>query len=222
MPLIELIDYTLAPAGTGNGLSDIYFSLSQGESCSIHADYSDDATLFLKALATLVSPIKGTYCFNGEKINFSHYRHLLPYKRRIGYIAPDSAMISNRTVYENLLFMRCFYENSLQISLDDHTKELCRKFDILDKIDMKPTELHPQDIQNAITIRELCKSPDLLLIERPEDFVDYTKFNLFSELLKELSLSKLAIVFFTFDKLLESTLSNKKVLISKGYLNTTS
>lgn len=222
MPLIELKDYTLNPEGTGNGLSNINFSLSTGDVFSIRADRIDDATLFLKALATLVCPVRGTYFFDGEDINLSDYRHALPCKRRIGYIAPDTAMISNRTVRENLLFMRSFYENSLAISLDEKTEALCRKFDILDKLDMKPGELHPQDIQNAITIRELCKSADLLLLERPEDFIDNTKISFLIKILTELLFTNLAIVFFSFDAEFETAFSIKNIIISDGYLNTTS
>ncbi len=220
MPLIELKDYTLRPEGAGKGLSDISFSLLQSDVCSIQADRVYDATLFLKALATLVYPVRGTYRFDGEEINLSDYRASLSCKRRIGYIAPGTAMISNRTVRENLLFMRYFYEDSLSISLDENMEELCRKFDILDKLDRKPGELHPQDIQNAITIRELCKSPDVLLLERPEDFIDNTKIDSLIKVLKDLSLSRLAIVLFSFEAAyeaaFEAAFSFKNVKILNG------
>ena len=219
MPLVELKDYTLEPEGIGNGLLNVNFSLSAGDVFSMQADHIDDATLFLKGLATLACPVQGTYRFDGEYLNLSDYRHSLSYKRRIGYIAQDTAMISNRTIRENLLFMRYFHENSLGIRLDENTEGLCRQFDIIDKLDLKPGGLHPQDIQNAITVRELCKSADLLLLERPEDFIDNTKIALLIRILKKLLYKKLAIIFFSFDAEFEAAFSIKKIMISDGNLN---
>ena len=218
MPIIELTDYTLEPEGAGNGLTDFGFSLFSGDGYAIQTDSIDDAALLLKALVTLVSPRKGTYCFNDTKIDLSDYRNSLPCKRQMGYIASDTALISNRTVRENLLFMRYFHEDSLMLPLDDHAAELCRKFDIFDKLDRRPGELHPQDIKNTITIRELSKYPDVLVLERPEDFIDHTKFNLFMETVTAMTLQKLPVVFYSSDTDFIKSFSNKKLNISKGRL----
>ena len=218
MPIIELTDYTLEPEGTGNGLTDFRFSLFSGDGYAVQTDSIDDAALFLKALVTLVSPRKGTYCFNDMKIDLSDYRNSLPCKRRMGYISSDAALISNRTIRENLLFMRYFHEDSLLLPLDDHVSELCRKFDIFDKLDRRPGELHPQDINNTITIRELSKYPDVLVLERPEDFIDHTKFNLFMETVTAMTLQKVPVVFYSSDTNFIKSFSNKRLNISKGRL----
>jgi len=218
MPIIELTDYTLEPEDAGNGLTDFSFFVDSGDGYSIETDSLDDAALLLKALVTLVTPLKGTYRFNGMKIDFSDYRNLLPCKQRIGYIAADAALISNRTVRENLLFMRYFHEDSLLLPFDDHVAQLCRKFDILDKLDRRPGELHSQDINNTITIRELTKYPDVLVLERPEDFIDHTRFSLFMETVRAMTLRNLPVVFYSSDTDFIKSFSNKKIKISKGRL----
>lgn len=222
MPIIELTDYTLEPEGAGNGLAGFSFSLFSGDGYSIETDSIDDAALFLKALVTLATPRKGTYCFNDMKIDLSDYRNSLPCKQRMGYIASDAALISNRTVRENLLFMRHFHENSLSLPLDDHALELCRQFDIFDKLDRRPGELHPQDIKNTITIRELSKYPDVLVLERPEDFIDHTKFSLFMEIVTAMTRQNLPLVFYSSDMDFIKSFSNKKLKISKGRLTSLS
>lgn len=220
MALLELSDYTLAPIGPGNGLSDFYFSLSEGDACAVCSDSDDDATLFLKGLATLVYPVKGTYRFEGQPIDLSNYRNALPCKKKIGYIAPDSAMISNQTVRENLLFRRYFYEDSLALELDGDIIRLCRQFDVFKNLDMTPGELRLNDIRIAIIVRELSQAPMILLLDRPEDLIDHTKFDLFIDILKEMLLSKLSIVFFSFDTDFADMISNTKVMISNGRLTT--
>ena len=125
MYLIELTDYCFEAIGAGSDFNNIYFSLSKGDICQIQTDDIDDVHNFLKALATLVRPLDGRYRFMGEEISFSDYRKLLPIKKKIGYIGQDATMISNRTVRENLLLMRSYYENSASIALDEKVLGFC-------------------------------------------------------------------------------------------------
>ncbi len=222
MYLIELTDYKVAVEGTDAGLNKFYFALSNGDICSIESDSTDNAHNFLKALATLVRPVNGTYCFLGEAISFSDYRNLLPVKKKIGYIGQDSAMISNRTVRENLLLMRCYFENSLSLTLDENALKFCRMFNLQDKLDERPGELRSVDLRIAIAVRELTKSFDVLLVERPEDYFDYNSFALFNEILKDILKSEHAVVFFSRDRYFMETFSNRKILITGGTLTTVS
>lgn len=222
MQLIELSDYTLSPTGRGNGLNRFYFDLSKGDVCSIQADSPDDAHLFLKAIAMLEYPTNGAYRFMGEKINFSDHRNLLPYKKKIGYVAADASMISNMSIRENLLLMRYYFENSFSLDIKDNVKNLCTIFDIYDKLDIRPGELRTTELRSAIAIRELTKSPDILLFERPENFIRHTKFDLFVKILKEMLLAGLPVVFISYHTDFVKEFSNREILISDGNLTTVS
>jgi ABC-type ATPase involved in cell division len=217
--LIELSEYCIAAKGSGNGLKNVYFALSAGDACSIQTDSMDDAHIFLKALATLIYPQAGIYRYTGATIDFSDYRNLLPFKKKIGYIAQDSAMISNRTIRENLLLMRSFFENSLSVTLDESAARLCRLFKFEDKLDFRPGVLQPVELRLAIATRELTKSFDVLLLERPEDYFGHDKFDLFSEILKDTLERGHAVVFFSNDQDFIDTFSNRKVLIAGGTLS---
>ncbi len=219
MQLVQLKDYVLKPRGAGNGLSGIDFSLYKGDCYWIQSDSIDNAALFLKALATLAVPLKGTYWFRGSRIDLSDYRNSLFCKQQIGYISPDAALISNRSIKENLLFMRFFHEDSLSLALDDRTLELCRRFDILDQLGQRPSELHPRDIQNVVTVRELAKNPAILLLESPEDFIDHSRYGLFNEVLSSLSQQEVALVFSSSDQNFLKAFSCKKILIRNSRLN---
>ncbi len=222
MNLIELSDYTLSRPEKGNGLKSFHFSLSKGEVCAIHSDSFDDAHLLIKALATLVRPLQGEYRFHGQAIEFSDYRNVLSCKKKIGYIASDSAMLSNKTVRENLLLSRCYFENSLLLDLDENVSRLCSIFGIRNKLDLLPSEFNLLDLRIAISIRELTKSPELLLLERPEDFIKHSRFDLFMEILKDVILSQVPVVFISYDINFVERFSNKKILISGGRLQSVS
>lgn len=218
IPIIELDSYWLASAGSGNGLREASFSLFRGDVCAIESDSTEDAALFLRALATLIQPRKGTYRFDGRKIDLDDYRNSLDCKRRIGYIASDAALISNRTLEDNLLLMRKFHEDSIALDLDARTAALCRKFDLIDKLDQRPADLPPRQVQNAITVRELAKQPEVLVLDRPEDFVDHARFDFFLEIVKSMIRAELTTVYYSSDNRMGQALANRKVDIRRGRL----
>jgi len=215
--LTELSDYSLvSPFGKGNGLNQCYFSLSTGDICSIQSDSSDDTHLFLRALATLAPPTEGVYNFKGKPLNFSDHTKLLPVKKKIGYIAHDSAMINNRTIRENMLLKRYYFDNSLERELDEDTDLLFRLFKIDNILDTRTTEVDLLKLRLAITIRELMKRPELLLLERPEDFVGHTHFDIFVNILKKMILPKVTIVFLSYNADFILELANRNIQINNG------
>lgn len=219
MPLINLVDYTIDFPESDCSFNKLNFALSPSDAFAIIADSSDRAHLFLKTLALLVKPVSGAFYFKDKKVDFSDYRNLLSCKKKIGYIASNSAMIGNITVRENLLYMRYYFENSLSLSLDETTKKLCKNLGIYDKLDMRPERLGSVDLRTAIAIRELAKSPDLLLVERPEDFIEHSNFAFFTEVLRDMMLTKLPVVLISYDKNFIEKFSNKKIFLKDGTLS---
>ena len=218
MYLINLVDYTIDSLEKDCGFDKLNFVLSRDDAFAINADFSDRAHMFLKALAMRVKPVSGDFYFKDKKVDFSDYRNLLSLKKKIGYIASDSAMIGNITVRENLLYSRYYFENSLSLSLDETTKKLCENFGIYDKLDMRSGRLRSVDLRIAIAIRELVKSPDMLLLERPEDFVGHDHFDLFVEILRDMVLAKIPLVFISYNKDFIKEFSNKQILLKGGAL----
>jgi ABC-type lipoprotein export system ATPase subunit len=220
MPLIELSDYILPSYGSGYGIHQFYFALSKGDVCAIEATHPDDATLFLKALATLIRPLKGIFRYAGREKDLGNYRNLLDYKQRVGYIAPDTALISNMTLRQNLLIRRYYFENSLSDHLDDKTRDLCSAFNILDKLDRRPTALNAMEVQAAIVIRETMKKPEILLLNRPEDFIGHTNIEILGQMFNDWVTNRLPVVVISYDKRFIRRFANRKVLITNGSLTT--
>jgi ABC-type ATPase involved in cell division len=216
MHVIELSDVTLAARGSGNGLRKVCFNLSPGEVVSVKTDSPDDGHVFLRALATLDTPLSGQYRFAGQLLDFSDYRHLLPIKKRIAYVAQDAALLSNRTIRENLLFMRYYYENSFSIQLDESVERLCRQFGIYDKLDQRPAGLNLQDLEISIYVKELSKAPELILINSPEDFIGHTKTDLVVEHFQQVVKQGLPVVFLSYDQDFTQAFANRTVTIDRG------
>lgn len=218
--VLELLDYSLAPIGSGHGVQQCYFALTHGDVCAINAPSVDDGNLFLRALATLVRPVKGTYIFKGRKHDSRRYGEMLCCKQKIGYAAPEAALISNLTVRQNLLLQRYYHENNLAINLDEKAMALCADFGIADKLDKRPAGLNAMEARAAIIIRELAKKPDLMLLDHPENFVGHARFEVMARLFNQLVTERLPIVFLSHDERLLGRYVNRKVIIANGSLTT--
>lgn len=216
MDIVELKNYSLAPIGKGLGLRPFDFRLAQGEVCSVNCEPADDAHLFVRALATLERPLEGRYSFKGTPLDFSSYLHLLPYKRRISFISPDSVMIGNRTLRENLLISRLYFENKSRLKLDGKTLELCKLFQIEAKLDMRPAQLDNEDVRLAIIIRELSKNAEFIILERPRDHLGYKKFGLFIDLLKIFLDEGVPMVLVSSDEDFSHEFSTREIIIKGG------
>ncbi|TYT76121.1 hypothetical protein [Desulfobotulus mexicanus] len=197
-------------------LEPFSFDLAPGDVCEIQSDSSDNARLILKLLATLERPAEGLFMLDGNELDFSHYQSLLPVKRRIACITTDAALITNRSLQENILIGKAWYNNTMQPDMPPLCRDLCRKFCIEDKLHLRPAATSPMEQRAAIAVRGLAKSPRLILVERPEDFVGRRRKSLFLEALKNFSKSGASLVFWSDDSETGRGWTTRKWLLEEG------
>jgi ABC-type lipoprotein export system ATPase subunit len=219
MNTIELIHYSLRAVGTGSGIGDFSFTLGPCDVCAIESRNPDDAHTFVRALATLTRPIHGTYRFKGQTCDFKDRTTMLRLKKRIGYVAPDAALISNLTIRQNLLLQRYYYENRLDIDLGEDALALCSALGIKDKLDQRPAGLNAMETQAAVIIRELTKPPEVMIIGHPEGFIGHAKFEVLMEIFNRLIADRLPIVLLSYDHRLIQRFANRKIIIADGSLS---
>ena len=217
--VVTLENYELSDAATGARLQNLNFTLATGEAWAVSAAEADEEHLLASALATLIPPLSGTYHFMGESLEFGNYQSLLAYKKQIGYFGPDAALVSNLTVRQNLLLSRAYFENRLDLDLGDNVKELCDKFHLKEKLDLRPTALSPLDIRVAIMTREITKPLKLLIMDSPEDLLGHPGiFELVTEVEKRVT-AGLPLVLFCENEELTGRLTNRTLQFSKAGLN---
>lgn len=219
-PTIEMTDYTLKPHGSGQGIKSFHFTLSKGHVCAIETQNPDDSNNLLRAIATLTRPVRGTYHYEGKKMELKSNEQMLSCKSKIGYVAPDAALISNMTVRQNLLLRRYYFENDLTIDIDEQVKSLCDHLGIFNKLDKRPSELNKIETLMAIVIREIEKKPRVLLLEGPEDFIGHAKFDFLVKLFNDWISQRKPVVFISYDRRLIRRFANRKITIADGILTT--
>ena len=214
-PILEITDLVLAPFGKQTAYGADRLTIVRGDVITIDANPALDIRQMLRVLATLDRPEKGRFRFDGVDVDLADYRRCLAVKRRIGYVSPDCAMISNRTIRENLLLARFYHENDLSIDLDETMALLCKDAGLADVLERRPSELNDSALMKTIAIREMGKRPLLMLIDRPENFMQVTPDDAIFNHLKNMVQSKTAVVFFSSNEKM-SDLGRRQLTLHNG------
>lgn len=219
MPIIELTDLVLVTPGTQREYRADRLSIAPGDVIAVVSDAPVDVRPLLRVLATLDPPAQGRYRFSGNRVALNDYRACLPIKRQIGYVAADAAMVSNLTLVENLLLGRYYFENRLDIALDDQVIRLCSGAGLARHLAHRPAVLSDAERLKAIMIREMAKSPQLMLVDRPENFMDITETDVIFQHLKDMVLAGTAVVFFSQNRRM-TDLANQQMTLAAGRITT--
>lgn len=220
-PIIEISDLALAPPDASRRFSTNRLAVAHGDVIAIVSDAPIDGRYMLRILATLAQPARGVYRFHGKIVSPRDYRQCLAVKRQIGYVAADAAMISNRTLRENLLLGRFYYENDLSIDIDQTAAALCEDAGLTRKLNQRPSVLSDSELLKAITIREMVKSPAVMLVDRPENFLETVEDDGIVGHLKRMVASGTAVVFFSHSSKM-TDLSKRRLTLVEGEIRTQS
>ncbi len=154
-------------------------------------------------------------------VDLNDYRECLAVKRQIGYVAPDAAMLSNRTLRENLLISRIYSENDLTIDMDNTMDSLCRGTGLSRMLNRRPSVLSDRKLLKAIAVREMCKAPAVILIDRPENFMEISENDSILNHLKNMVGSRTAVVFISHHPEMNG-FANRQLTVADGDIRTTS
>lgn len=121
----------------------------------------------LQILAGLQIPQEGQYLINGQNVFDMSFEEFLPYRQQIGYTFDYGGLLSNRTLFDNLMLPLLYHKI---VSLDEakeRVQNIFSMFGVLDKAHERPAHV-PGRIRKLTTLmRTLVLKPDLLILDDP-------------------------------------------------------
>jgi len=85
-------------------LKGISFQLFKGETLVVMGGSGSGKTVLLRHVAGLVRPDRGHVMVFGQRIDNLSEEHLLPIRRRMGYVFQGAALFDSLSVYENVAY----------------------------------------------------------------------------------------------------------------------
>ncbi len=144
-------------------VSDLTFSLYEGEFVAIVGPSGCGKTSVLSVVAGLLPPTKGKVTFLGKNKKLAD---------GVGYMLQKDELFPWRTIYKNVV-LPLEIKHRLTEENGHYVSDLLRKYGLAEFANYYPRQLSGGMKQRAALIRTLSYKPDLLLLDEPFSALDY-------------------------------------------------
>ncbi len=155
----------------GDVLSDVSFSLGQGEMAFVTGRSGAGKSTLLRLVALLARPSRGHVVVNGVNLSTLARRKIPEFRQQIGIIFQAFNLLNDRTVHDNValpLVIRGYRH-------DDRGKRVRAALDsvgLLDKENLYPLMLSGGEQQRVGIARAIVTKPSLLIADEPTGNLD--------------------------------------------------
>ncbi|MCB8964546.1 MAG: ATP-binding cassette domain-containing protein [Bacteroidales bacterium] len=202
-------------------LSDVSLSINKGEFVYIIGRVGSGKTSLIKTI-TAELPMKegeGTICdFNLKTLKRKQVPHL---RRRIGVVFQDFQLLTDRSVYDNLLFVL------KSTGWKDKAKIKQRIADVLEMVALKfkdykmPHQLSGGEQQRVVIARALLNNPDIILADEPTGNLDSETSEGIMQIMQEIAANGKSVLMATHNHHLIKKFPGRTLKCEKGKLTET-
>src|SRR5437870_8561736 len=194
-------------------VSDVTFSVSEGELLALLGPSGGGKTTVLRLIAGLEVPTDGHIFVRGQRVN-----DIKVQKRNIGFVFQNYALFQNMTVFKNIAF-------GLKVKkwrpgkIKTRVEELLRLLGLEGFENRYPHQLSGGQRQRVAIARALAPKPSVLLLDEPFGAVDAKIRQELREWLVRLHTElNVTTIFVTHDQEEALEVANRIVIFSKGSL----
>ena len=194
-------------SGETPALSNITFSVPEGEFLAIVGPSGCGKSTLLSMIASLMEPESGTISIHGAPASMS--------RQRIGYMLQKDHLFEWRTIYKNVILGLEIQDRMSEKNLE-HVEQLLRDYGLDQFRNARPSELSGGMRQRAALIRTLALNPDLLLLDEPFSALDYqTRLQVCDDVYRIIRKEKKTIILVTHDLSEAISMADRVLILSQ-------
>ncbi|NFG62007.1 ABC transporter ATP-binding protein [Clostridium sp. CMCC3677] len=169
-------------------LSDISFSVEEGEYVAIMGESGSGKTTLLNILASLDKPTNGEVLLEGNNIVNIKEKEISAFRRNhLGFVFQDFNLLDTFSLKDNI-FLPLVLSGKEYKEMNERLKPIASKLGIRDLLEKYPYEVSGGQKQRAAVARALITNPKLVLADEPTGALDSKSstelLNLFSDINK--------------------------------------
>lgn len=172
-----------------HALSDVNFSVEDGEYVAIMGESGSGKTTLLNILASLDKPTSGQVILNGRNMAEIKQREICAFRRdHLGFVFQDFNLLDTMSLKDNI-FLPLVLAGVKVEEMEKRLVPLAQKLSIPDLLEKYPYEVSGGQKQRAAVCRALITRPDIILADEPTGALDSRAsgklLNLFGEINRE-------------------------------------
>ena len=174
MALLELKNVTKFYNGSTRALTDVSFSVNEGEFVAIIGSSGSGKTTLLRCINRMIDPTEGEVRFAGVSVSRLSKRELRRLRTKIGMVFQQHNLVERLSVIENVLHGRLGYKSTISGMLGHYTQEeKQRAFEIIgilglgEQAHKRCDQLSGGQRQRVGIARALLQNPRMILCDEP-------------------------------------------------------
>lgn len=177
MPLLEVNNvkkiYTTRFGGNPvQALTNVSFSLEQGEYIAIMGESGSGKTTLLNILASLDKPTSGEVLLNGKNIVSIQEKEIAAFRRdNLGFVFQDFNLLDTFSIQDNIFLPLVLAGKSYE-EMNDRLRPIAKRLAISDILAKYPYEVSGGQKQRTAVARALITKPQLILADEPTGALD--------------------------------------------------
>ncbi len=153
-------------------LTNMNFSVEEGEFVAIMGESGSGKTTMLNILASLDRPTKGEVLLDGKNISSIKEKELAAFRRdNLGFVFQDFNLLDNFSLKDNILLPLVLQKKSVA-QMEPLLEAVAGKLGIADLLPKYPYEVSGGQKQRTAVARAIITNPRLILADEPTGALD--------------------------------------------------
>ena len=153
-------------------LSNISFSVEQGEYVAIMGESGSGKTTLLNILASLDKPTKGEILLDGRPLSKIREKELSAFRRdNLGFVFQDFNLLDTFTLQDNI-FLPLVLSGMKYRQMNERLIPIVKRLGISDLMQKYPYEVSGGQKQRTAVARAIITNPKLILADEPTGALD--------------------------------------------------
>lgn len=194
-PIIEFKNASLKN-GQNEILKDINLAIFPGEFVYLIGKIGSGKSTLIRSLNAELPLRKGQIIIDGTMLWNIRRKDIAPLRKRLGVVFQDYKLLSDRSVFKNLLFVLEATEYPKE-KRTERIEEVLMKTGMLEHKNKMPHELSGGEQQRVVIARALLNNPDIILADEPTGNLDPETSYALTALLHDISRNGKTIIMAT-------------------------
>lgn len=194
MNILEVSGLSKEYKGSTKALTDVSFSVKEGEFVSIIGPSGAGKSTLLRCINKMIDATEGEIKFDGVSVNNLNKKELRQHRTKIGMIFQHYNLVNRLSVVENILHGRLGYKSTIAGVLGIYSEqEKKQAFQILNKLGLNEQaykrcdELSGGQKQRVGVARALIQNPKAMLCDEPISSLDPNSSKIIMDHLKNIN-----------------------------------